>query len=64
MTYRKLEDLSVELELTANLRPIGDGTVGKKPPTIRHLFDDRDVVRHPLVQQIIKAYESYQNGDG
>ena len=27
-------------------------------------FDDRDVVRHPLVQSIIKAYESYQNGDG
>ncbi len=22
-------------------------------------FDDRDVVRHPLVQQIVKAYESY-----
>ena len=25
-------------------------------------FDDRDVVRHPLVRSIIKAYESYQNG--
>jgi len=25
-------------------------------------FDDRDVVRHPLVQSIIKAYESYRNG--
>ena len=23
-------------------------------------FDDRDVVRHQLVQQIVKAYESYQ----
>jgi phosphate starvation-inducible protein PhoH len=22
-------------------------------------FDDRDVVRHSLVQQIVKAYESY-----
>jgi len=26
-------------------------------------FDERDVVRHPLVQSIIKAYESYQNED-
>jgi phosphate starvation-inducible PhoH-like protein len=25
-------------------------------------FDERDVVRHALVQQIIKAYESYANG--
>ncbi len=25
-------------------------------------FDERDVVRHSLVQQIIKAYESYANG--
>ncbi len=25
-------------------------------------FDDRDVVRHKLVQQIVKAYESYGNG--
>ena len=24
-------------------------------------FDDRDVVRHPLVQRIVKAYESYGN---
>jgi phosphate starvation-inducible PhoH-like protein len=24
------------------------------------LFDDRDVVRHPLVQRIVKAYESYK----
>ena len=24
------------------------------------LFDDRDVVRHPLVQQIVKAYEAYK----
>jgi len=22
-------------------------------------FDERDVVRHPLVQQIVKAYEAY-----
>jgi phosphate starvation-inducible PhoH-like protein len=27
-------------------------------------FDDRDVVRHPLVQSIIKAYENYRNGNG
>ena len=26
-------------------------------------FDERDVVRHKLVQQIVKAYESYSNGD-
>jgi phosphate starvation-inducible PhoH-like protein len=25
-------------------------------------FDDRDVVRHPLVQQIVKAYEQYNSG--
>jgi phosphate starvation-inducible PhoH-like protein len=25
-------------------------------------FDERDVVRHPLVQSIIKAYETYRNG--
>lgn len=25
-------------------------------------FDDTDVVRHPLVQTIIKAYEAFQNG--
>ena len=27
-------------------------------------FDDRDVVRHKLVQQIVRAYESYSNGNG
>jgi phosphate starvation-inducible PhoH-like protein len=27
-------------------------------------FDDRDVVRHRLVQQIVKAYEAYTNGTG
>jgi phosphate starvation-inducible PhoH-like protein len=27
-------------------------------------FNDRDVVRHTLVQRIIKAYEEYQRGDG
>jgi phosphate starvation-inducible PhoH-like protein len=26
-------------------------------------FDERDVVRHPLVQSIIKAYETYQGND-
>jgi phosphate starvation-inducible PhoH-like protein len=25
-------------------------------------FDERDVVRHPLVQRIVKAYERYQEG--
>ena len=27
-------------------------------------FDDRDVVRHRLVQQIVKAYEVFTNGNG
>jgi phosphate starvation-inducible PhoH-like protein len=27
-------------------------------------FDDRDVVRHKLVQQIVKAYEAHQSGNG
>ncbi len=27
-------------------------------------FDDRDVVRHKLVQQIVKAYDAYSNGSG
>ena len=27
-------------------------------------FDDRDVVRHPLVQKIVKAYERYQEAIG
>ncbi|MGE0451204.1 MAG: PhoH family protein [Vicinamibacterales bacterium] len=27
-------------------------------------FDDRDVVRHRLVQQIVKAYESFSGGSG
>jgi phosphate starvation-inducible PhoH-like protein len=27
-------------------------------------FDDRDVVRHKLVQQIVRAYEAYSNGAG
>jgi phosphate starvation-inducible PhoH-like protein len=27
-------------------------------------FDERDVVRHALVQQIVKAYETYGNGGG
>jgi phosphate starvation-inducible PhoH-like protein len=25
-------------------------------------FDERDVVRHKLVQQIVKAYEAFSNG--
>ena len=27
-------------------------------------FDDRDVVRHPLVQQIVRAYETFSTGSG
>jgi phosphate starvation-inducible PhoH-like protein len=27
-------------------------------------FDERDVVRHPLVQRIVKAYEKYQEANG
>ena len=27
-------------------------------------FDDRDVVRHKLVQHIVKAYEAFSNGNG
>jgi phosphate starvation-inducible PhoH-like protein len=27
-------------------------------------FDDRDVVRHKLVQQIVKAYEKFTLGNG
>jgi phosphate starvation-inducible protein PhoH and related proteins len=27
-------------------------------------FDERDVVRHKLVQQIVKAYDAYSNGNG
>ncbi len=41
MTYRKLEELTVELELTANLRPIGSSP--EDTPTIRHLFEPREL---------------------
>jgi phosphate starvation-inducible PhoH-like protein len=27
-------------------------------------FDERDVVRHALVQRIVKAYEKYQDSSG
>jgi phosphate starvation-inducible PhoH-like protein len=27
-------------------------------------FDERDVVRHKLVPQIVKAYEAFSNGNG
>jgi phosphate starvation-inducible PhoH-like protein len=38
-------------------------TVVASVPGIRFVyFDDSDVVRHPLVQSIIKAYEAYRNG--
>ena len=28
-----------------------------------HAFSDRDVVRHKLVQRIIRAYEKYENNE-
>jgi phosphate starvation-inducible protein PhoH and related proteins len=38
-------------------------TVVASVPGIRFVhFDESDVVRHPLVQSIIKAYEAYRNG--
>jgi phosphate starvation-inducible PhoH-like protein len=38
-------------------------TVVASVPGIKFVhFDDSDVVRHPLVQNIIKAYEAYRNG--
>ncbi len=38
-------------------------SVVERIPEIRFVrFDDSDVVRHPLVQSIIKAYEAYRNG--
>src|SRR5436309_5827150 len=38
-------------------------TVVADVPGIRFVyFDDSDVVRHPLVQSIIRAYEAYRNG--
>jgi phosphate starvation-inducible PhoH-like protein len=39
-------------------------TVVASVPGIRFVyFDESDVVRHPLVQGIIKAYEAYRNGN-
>ena len=38
--------------------------VGKIPGIAFVRFNERDVVRHTLVQQIIKAYENYENGQG
>jgi len=38
--------------------------VGKIPGIAFVRFNERDVVRHTLVQQIIKAYEEYENGHG
>src|SRR5258705_13792869 len=39
-------------------------TVVASVPGIRFVyFDETDVVRHPLVQGIIKAYEAYRNGN-
>jgi phosphate starvation-inducible PhoH-like protein len=29
-----------------------------------HTFSGADVVRHPLVQKIIEAYDAYRNPDG
>ena len=36
--------------------------VGAVPGIAFVYFDEKDVVRHPLVQRIIVAYEAYQNG--
>jgi len=36
--------------------------VGSVPGIAFVYFDEKDVVRHPLVQRIIVAYEAYQNG--
>jgi len=38
--------------------------VGSVPGITFVYFDESDVVRHPLVQNIIKAYEAYRNGGG
>jgi len=38
--------------------------VGAVPGIAFVYFDESDVVRHPLVQDIIKAYEAYRNGGG
>jgi phosphate starvation-inducible PhoH-like protein len=38
--------------------------VGKVEGIAFAYFDDRDVVRHKLVQQIVKAYEVFSNGNG
>jgi phosphate starvation-inducible PhoH-like protein len=38
--------------------------VGAVPGIAFVYFDDKDVVRHPLVQKIIVAYEAYQNARG
>ena len=39
--------------------------VVSRVPGIRFVyFDESDVVRHPLVQGIIRAYEAYRNGHG
>jgi phosphate starvation-inducible PhoH-like protein len=35
--------------------------IGQIPGIAILRFDERDVVRHNLVQQIIKAYETYEN---
>ncbi len=40
-------------------------SVVARVPGIRFVyFDETDVVRHPLVRSIIKAYEAYRNGHG
>ena len=38
--------------------------VGSVPGIAFVYFDESDVVRHPLVQNIIKAYEAYRNAGG
>jgi phosphate starvation-inducible PhoH-like protein len=38
-------------------------TILKEIPGIRFIhFSEEDVVRHELVQQIVRAYEAYQGG--
>ena len=37
--------------------------VGSVEGVARVYFDDRDVVRHPLVQAIVKAYEMHTRDD-
>ncbi len=46
---------------TCGLRHVID-VLGEVPGISFTLFDNRDVVRHPLVQKIVQAYEKYEGG--